>query len=107
MRIIAVLTKWDFAQEEIAELVDTITLGEFDGIDDIAHRLRHFFAAAEQEAVHDDALGQGRARRHQKGRPKDCVEAGNVLADHMGVGGPEMDALALPRQKARRGYVIR
>jgi len=27
------------------------------------------------------------------------VEAGNVLADHMGVGGPEMDALALPVKK--------
>ena len=51
----------------------------------------------------DEELRQ--TRRHQERRPVDRMEARNVLADHVNVGGPEIRAPALVG-KAGRGQVI-
>ena len=38
----------------------------------------------------DDALRQGQPGGHQESRPVDAVEAGDLLADEVHVGGPEL-----------------
>ncbi len=53
----------------------------------------------------DDLARQGQLRRHQERRPVDRVEARDVLADHMRVGGPEFRPRAVVG-KAGRGDVI-
>ena len=67
--IVAVLPERHLAQEEVAHLIDAVLIGEIEGIDHVADRLRHFLAAAEQEAVGIDPLLHGNARRHQERRP--------------------------------------
>jgi len=67
----------------------------------------HFLGQSlKQESLHDDGFGQGAARRRSESTGQKIGVEAVCLADHMGVGGPEMDALAPPRQKARAVYVI-
>ena len=106
MRIIAVLSEWHLTQEEITHLVDAVVIGERRRVDHIADRLRHFLPAIEQEAMHHDLLRDRQASRHEEGGPEDRVEAGDVLADHVGVGGPEGRALRALIGKAGRGDVV-
>ena len=61
----------DFAQEEIAQLVDAIAFDQLMRPDDVAERLRHLLAPREQEAVHDDLFGERRAGRQQEGAHHD------------------------------------
>ena len=105
VRVIAVLSEGDLAQEEIADLVDAVGRDQARGIDDVADRFRHLLAAVEQESVHDDLPRQFDPRRHQKGRPIDGMEARDVLADHVRVRGPEFPARSLVREPGR-GDVI-
>ncbi len=51
--------------------------------------------------------GRGDAGRHQEGRPVDGVEAQDVLADHVQIGGPEMPARIGLVRKAGSGDVVR
>ena len=105
MRIAAVLAERDFAQEEIAHRVEPVGVDHRLRADDVADRLRHFLAAVEQEAVHDDLFRHGQSGRHQEGRPVDGVEARDVLADHMRVRRPEFRPRAIVRE-AGRGDVV-
>ncbi|MCY1232635.1 hypothetical protein D9M72_451370 [compost metagenome] len=83
-------------------------LDQIERIDDVAKRLRHLLALVEQEAMGKDALGQRQAGRYQESRPIDCVEADDVLADHMDVGWPELGAWTLGIVEiAGRGDVVR
>ena len=88
MAVVAVLPERHLAQEEIAQRIDAVGLGERKRIDDVADRLRHLLAAVEQKAVGEDAARHGNACRHQEGRPVHGVEAHDVLADHVQVGRP-------------------
>ena len=97
--VVAVLPERHLAQEEIAHLIDAVLIGEIEGIDDVADRLRHLLAAVEQEAVRIDPLLHGNARRHQERRPVHRVEADDVLADDVHVGRP----VAPVRSRSRRG----
>ena len=87
--VVSVLPERHLAQEEIADLVDAILVGEIEGVDDIADRFRHLLAPAEQEAVGVNALLHGDARRHQERWPVHRVEANDVLADDVQIGRPE------------------
>ena len=49
--VVAVLPERHFAQEEIAQRIDAIGVGERERIDHVADRLRHLLPAVEQEAV--------------------------------------------------------
>ena len=101
--VVAVLAERDLAQEEVAQLVDAVGIGERERIDHVADRLRHLLAAVEQEAVPEDPLGQRQVRRHQEGRPVDRVEADDVLADDVHVRRPVVPArVVLVREAARR-----
>ena len=86
--VIAVLPERHLAQEEIAQRIDAVGVGERERIDHVADRLRHLLAAVEQEAVAEDAARHRDAGRHQEGRPVDRVEAHDVLADDVQVGRP-------------------
>src|ERR1019366_9240648 len=104
--VVAVLPERHLAQEEIAHLVDAVEVGEIEGIDDVADRLRHFFTAAEQETVGVDALLHGNARRHQEGRPVHRVKADDVLADDVHVGRPVAPVRVALVGKAATGDVV-
>ena len=88
MAVVAVLAERHLAQEEIAQLVDAVGVGQRERVDHVADRLRHLLAAVEQEAVGEDAPRHRDAGRHQEGRPVDRVEAHDVLADDVQVGRP-------------------
>ena len=97
-----------FATEEIADRIDAIGVGQREGVDDIADGLRHLLAAVMQEAVSIDALRQFDTGGHEHGGPDDRVEADDVLADDMGVGGPEfLEELAVGVGIADAGDVVR
>ena len=100
--VAAVLSERHFAQEEIAHLIDAVLIGEIEGIDDVADRLRHLLAPVEQEAVGVDALLHGNARRHQEGRPVHRVEADDVLADDVHVRRPVAPVRRRSRRESRR-----
>ena len=61
--VVAVLAERHLAQEEIAQLIDAIGVGQRERVDHVADRLRHLLAAVEQEAVREDAA------RHLDARP--------------------------------------
>ncbi len=88
MAVAAILTKWYFTHQEVAQLIKTVTLYQFKRIDDVAKRLRHLFTAVEQEAMRKHALWQRNSRRHQECWPVDCMEPRNVLTDDMSIGRP-------------------
>jgi hypothetical protein len=85
VRIVAVLAERHLAQEEVAQLIDAVGIGQCEGVDHVADRLRHLLALVEQEAVAEDALRQREPRRHQEGGPVHRVEADDVLADDVHV----------------------
>ena len=104
--VVAVLPERHLAQEEIAHLIDTVLIGQVEGIDDVADRLRHLLAPAEQEAVRIDPFLHGNARRHQKCRPIHRVEADDVLADDVYVRRPVAPVRIALVGKADAGDVI-
>ncbi len=53
-----------------------------------------------------DLLRHGEVRRHQEGRPVDGVEPRDVLADDMGIRGPEAGARRIGIGKARGGEIV-
>ena len=104
--VVAVLPERHLAQEEIAHLIDTVLIGQVEGIDDAADRLRHLLAPAEQEAVRVDPLRHGDARRHQECRPVHRVEADDVLADDVHVRRPVAPVRIALVGKADAGDVV-
>ena len=104
--VIAILAERHLAQEEIAELVHAIGIGERERVDHVADRLRHLLTAIEQESVRENPPRHVDAGRHQKRRPIDRVKAHDVLADHMKIGGPQALEPRLVIGKADGGDVI-
>ena len=86
--VIAVLAERHLAQQEIAQRIDTVSVGQRERIDHVADRFRHFLAAIEQKAVGENAARHLDARRHQERRPVHRVKAHDVLADDVQVGRP-------------------
>ena len=106
MVVVAVLAERHLAQEEIAHLVDAILVGEIEGVDDVADRLRHLLAPVEQEAVGIDPLLHGNAGRHQERGPVHRVETDDVLADDVHVRRPVAPVLVALVGEADAGDVV-
>ena len=83
------------AHEVVAVALDAEEVDDLAREDGVAAALRHLLALArlgvldEQEAVGEHVLGHGQARRHEHRRPDDAVEADDVLAHDVLLGGPE------------------
>ena len=86
----AVVAERHFAQQEVAHGVHAVAVAQLDGVDDVALRFAHLAAAQQQPAVAEHFLGQRQVQRHQHGGPDDGMEAQNLLAHHVQVGGPEL-----------------
>ena len=84
----AVLAEGDFAQQEVAEDVGAENVEDGFGADHVAARFGHLRLFEEQPAVGDHGLGQRQAGGHQECGPVDAVEAGDLFADEVQVGGP-------------------
>ena len=89
VREVAVIAEGDFAQQEVAHLVETVLLDQLSGHDHVAQGLGDLLALVGPPAVGVDPLGRCDAGGHQKGRPVDGVEAQDILADHVNIGRPE------------------
>ena len=76
------------AQQEKAQRVRAVALGQQIRVDDVALGLRHLAAVQQQPAVSEDLLRQGHAHAHEHGGPDDGVEADDLLANKVDVGGP-------------------
>ena len=85
---VAVGAEGEGAHQEEAQGVHAELLRQDVGIDHVALGLGHLAAVQQQPAVAEDVLGQGHAHAHQHGRPDDGVEADDLLADEVVVGGP-------------------
>ncbi len=77
------------AQEEVAHGVGAELVEVGPRVHDVAQGLAHLVRVLHPPAVAEDVLGQGQARAHEEGRPVDGVEAQDVLADEVHLGGPE------------------
>ena len=106
MAVIAVLAERHLTQEEIAQRIDAIGVGERERIDHVAHGLRHFLPAIEEKAVAEDAFGRRQARRKQERRPIDRVEAHNIFADHVQIRRPKLELRRLHIGIADAGEII-
>ena len=106
----AVLAEDDLAQQEVAQRVrpKEVLLGfgqvGFERAEafqnglrahDVAARLRHLALFEEQPAVRVYGFGQRQTGGHQERGPVDAVEADDLLADEVQVGGPEGFVLAV------------
>ena len=100
--VIAVLAERHFAQQEIAQRIDAIGVGERERIDHIADRLRHLLTAVEEKAVGEDAVRHRDAGRHQESRPIDGMEAHDILADDVQIGRPVFLEISLIRYRDSR-----
>ena len=86
---VAVVAEGDLAQQEIAHLVDPVTLGDLEGVDHVAERLGDLLSFAGPPAVGEDPFRRRDPGGHQEGRPVDRVEAQDILAHHVQVRRPE------------------
>ena len=89
----AILSEDDFAQQEVAQGVGSHHLPDGFGTHNVAAALAHLVVFKQQPAVREDLFGQRHAARHQKRRPEDGMEARNLLADQVQVGGPKPFAI--------------
>jgi hypothetical protein len=60
-----------------------------EGIDNVAHRFGHLFAAVEQKAVRIDPFRRRDPGGDQEGLPVDRVKADDVFVDDVKIGRPE------------------
>mmetsp|Transcript_24212 Transcript_24212/g.76168 ORF Transcript_24212/g.76168 Transcript_24212/m.76168 type:complete len:457 (-) Transcript_24212:168-1538(-) len=78
----------DLLEEEVPNRVSAVRVHERLGVDDVAQGLAHLHPVLGEEAVPVDSPGEGQAGGHEHPRPVHCVEAEDVLADHVHRGGP-------------------
>ena len=92
---IRILSEGRIAQQIVAQ---GVVAGRAEGIerihnrvwiDHVALRLRHLVLLVVNPPVGKDGLGQRQTGSHQERRPVNRMEAQDVLADHVQVGGPE------------------
>ena len=87
---VAVGAEGELPQQEVAQGVHPVALGQQIGVHHIALGLAHLAAVQQQPAVAVHLLGQGQAQGHEDGGPDDGVEAHDLLAHKVHVGGPEL-----------------
>ena len=107
---VAVGAEREITQQEVAQGVGAVTLGQQIGVDHVALGLGHFAAVQQQPAVAVHMLGQGHIHAHQHGGPDDGMETYDLLADKMHVGRPESLVVAvgvLIVHEAERGSVVK
>ncbi len=90
MAVAAIGTKGNLPKEEEPHLIESVLRNEVGRCHHVAQGLGHLHAVVVQEAVDHDPLGQFQPRAHQEGGPVNCVEAADVLADHMQIRRPEL-----------------
>ena len=86
---IAVLAEGDFAEEEIAQSIGAQNFLDRFGADNVAAGFGHLALIKEQPAVGAHGARYGNARGHEEGGPVDAMEAADLFADEVHVGGPE------------------
>ena len=102
-----VVAEGDLTQQEVADGVHAVALAQDHRVHHVAHGLAHLAAVHQQPAMAEHPLGQGQVQRHQHGRPQNGVEAQNLLAHHVNVGGPELVVVAVFLVAvAQRGDVV-
>ena len=108
IREVAVLAMDHITQQEIPQRVGTVRIDDVEGLHDIAKALRHLLAAMVNEAMAEYGLRQRQPGAHEHGGPDDTVEAGDVLADDMKVGGPvrRRTAIRIIPAEAKRRYIV-
>ena len=104
---IAVGAEREGTQQEETQRVHAEALGKHIGIDDIALGFAHLAAVHDEPAVAVDVLGQRHAHAHEHRGPDDGVEADDLLADKVDVGGPELIVIVvLFVHEAESGAVV-
>ena len=94
------------AQDEVAEGVVAVLVGERERLDDVAERLRHLAAAERPVAVDVEAAGRAAMPgRLQHARPVDRVRLQDVLADQVLDVRPELREARVARAAERRDVV--
>jgi hypothetical protein len=76
---VAVAAEGEFPEQEVAQGIHSIALGQENfGVDHVALGLAHLAAVQQEPAVAENLLGQGQLEAHQHGRPDDGVESGLI-----------------------------
>ena len=104
---VAVAAEGERPQQEEPQGVHAEHLGQGVGIDDIALGLGHFAAVDDQPSVTVHMLGQRHTHAHQHGGPDDAVEAHDLLAYDVVIGGPVLVVVVIfIVVKAQGGAVV-
>src|SRR6266478_6217078 len=101
---ISVLPEYGLAQKIVAKRIHAEDMDDGPRANDVAERLAHLGTVHEQPAVRPDLFRQREAGGHQKGRPVHGVEANDLLAHEMNIGGPESSFFIL---RAAHGAEVR
>ena len=102
---VTILSVWRFCQQVIPERVYTDIVGEVDRAHDVAGRLAHFLAAAQEVTADRPPRGQRQARAQQHRRPIDAVVAQDVLAEEMERRPSRGESLIVPAVFDRRQVI--
>ena len=103
----AVRAEGEAAQQEEAQRVHAVALGEHVGIDDVALAFGHLAAVHDEPAVAVDLFRQRQTNAHKHRGPDDRVEADDLLADDVHVRGPVfIEIVVLVVLVAERGRVV-
>ena len=104
---IAVAAEGEGPQQEEPQGIHAELLRQQIGIHHIPLGLGHLAAVQQQPAVAVDLLGQGHLHAHEHGRPDDGVEAHDLLAHEVDIGGPVLlIVVILVIQEAQRRGVV-
>ncbi len=90
---VAIGSDGEFADDVIAEGVETPFIDDGDGIDNVAGGFGEFVAVFLPPAVGEDLAWERGAQGVEHDGPVDGVELDDVLADDMEIGGPEVGAV--------------
>ena len=104
---LAVAAEGHLSHEEVADGVAAVAVAQHHRVHHIAQRFGHLLTIQHQPAVAEHLLGQGQSQRVQDDGPDDGVEANDLLAHQMQVGGPELPIqLVMIGGVAQRGDVV-
>ena len=104
---LAVAAEGHLSHEEVADGIAAVAVAQHHGVHHVAQRLGHLLAVQHQPAMAEHLLGQGQSQRVQDDGPDDGMEADDLLAHQMQVGGPELPIqLVMIGGVAQRGDVV-
>ena len=106
VREVTVVAVDGVGQHVVAKAVDTELVDQVERAHHVAGRLRHLFAANEQEAADRPALRRFDTRRHEHRRPINTVESDDVFADEVPVDRPLRGELLVVGAVAVGGDVV-